>query len=305
MRSYCLLELTFEDDDLEERHKMVYEQLIKALDYQGKVNKQVRNALIVIPQSTVSTVSQSSVPVVPTTQSTIPRQSVTSKLQSDSLLYSEKIYSKKTHDRKIHLKNHGRKSGGFHKLDFLSSKTKVNYSAKSNYFSILAIAFGKADWEKYFGDIGVEPPLPANIEEILNALCSFWPDKKVKEAVEENSFQIQWILITRDVIPGSRNKSYLEQCNMIASHSQKTGLTYEIPYVLEAASSILMHYVKTRERLYIDDKRVKKFTFTRCKECIKEWPFVVGCLASRGLHASYFCGNGPGSGCGVGGILKF
>ena len=41
--------------------------------------------------------------------------------------------------------------------------------------------FGKKDWEKYFGDIGEEPPLPYSIEDILNEPCSFWPDRKVKE----------------------------------------------------------------------------------------------------------------------------
>ena len=49
------------------------------------------------------------------------------------------------------------------------------------YASIPSIAFGKAEWWKYFGYIGVEPPLPINIEEILNEPCSFWPGKKVKE----------------------------------------------------------------------------------------------------------------------------
>ena len=42
-------------------------------------------------------------------------------------------------------------------------------------------AFGKAKWERYFGDIGKEPPLPSNIGKILNSLCPIWPDKKVRD----------------------------------------------------------------------------------------------------------------------------
>jgi V8-like Glu-specific endopeptidase len=42
-------------------------------------------------------------------------------------------------------------------------------------------AFGKAKWTQYFGDIGVEPPLPPNIHDILNAPCPFWPDNRVGE----------------------------------------------------------------------------------------------------------------------------
>ena len=39
-------------------------------------------------------------------------------------------------------------------------------------------AFGKAEWKKYFGDVGKEPPLPANINQILNSPCPIWPEKK-------------------------------------------------------------------------------------------------------------------------------
>jgi len=42
-------------------------------------------------------------------------------------------------------------------------------------------AFGKAKWTKYFGDIGKEPPLPADIDKIINGPCAIWPDKKVRE----------------------------------------------------------------------------------------------------------------------------
>lgn len=47
--------------------------------------------------------------------------------------------------------------------------------------AIPEMAFGKAKWEEYFGDIGVEPPLPSNIEQILNKPCPYWPSKKVRE----------------------------------------------------------------------------------------------------------------------------
>ncbi len=51
-----------------------------------------------------------------------------------------------------------------------------------------AIAFGKAEWAKYFGDVGVEPPLPADINAILSAPCPFWSGKKVKRPISSFSF---------------------------------------------------------------------------------------------------------------------
>ncbi|MCP5508797.1 MAG: ankyrin repeat domain-containing protein [Chlamydiales bacterium] len=43
------------------------------------------------------------------------------------------------------------------------------------------MAFGKAKWAQYFGDIGQEPALPPNIEEILNRPCPIQPEKKVRD----------------------------------------------------------------------------------------------------------------------------
>ena len=47
--------------------------------------------------------------------------------------------------------------------------------------TIPSIAFGAAAWKKHFGDVGVEPPLPQDIHQILSASCPFWPSKKVHE----------------------------------------------------------------------------------------------------------------------------
>ena len=47
--------------------------------------------------------------------------------------------------------------------------------------SDIPIAFGKDLWATHLGDIGIEPPLPPNIKEILNAPCPFFPGKKVEE----------------------------------------------------------------------------------------------------------------------------
>lgn len=42
-------------------------------------------------------------------------------------------------------------------------------------------AFGAAQWSRYIGDVGIEPPLPAAIEAICHASCPFWPGKQVKD----------------------------------------------------------------------------------------------------------------------------
>ena len=42
-------------------------------------------------------------------------------------------------------------------------------------------AFGKAQWEKCIGDVGIEPKLPDGIHKILGSPCPIWRGKKVKD----------------------------------------------------------------------------------------------------------------------------
>ena len=68
--------------------------------------------------------------------------------------------------------------------------------------------------------------------------------------------------MTRDVIQGSRNKTYSEQQALVTSYSEKTQIPYEVPSILDATVSILMEYVRTGTRLYGDSPK----TYTRCQE---------------------------------------
>jgi hypothetical protein len=44
------------------------------------------------------------------------------------------------------------------------------------------IAFGRERWSHFFNcDTGEEPPLPTNIDSVLDSYCSFWPNKKVRD----------------------------------------------------------------------------------------------------------------------------
>lgn len=65
-------------------------------------------------------------------------------------------------------------------LSAIESQTTAQVS-ELKYMEFPRIAFGKVEWEKYFGDVGVEPPLPENINEILKSQCVYWPDKRVED----------------------------------------------------------------------------------------------------------------------------
>jgi hypothetical protein len=189
--------------------------------------------------------------------------------------------------------------------------------------------FGKEEWARYLGDIDAEPPLPSNIDVILNSTCPFWPSSRLGDthllvlipaavcgrpftldllewltknphvgghstqfryesnAVKEefggqpSSCNAYWILITKSVVPDSQCKTVEEQELLVADYSRKKGLNYEIPSPLEAATTILSHYVRSGERICPDSPRM----YTRCTGKIDDiYPICIGLFSSTSLN---------------------
>ena len=204
-------------------------------------------------------------------------------------------------------------------------------------------AFGKAQWAKYFGDIGVEPSLPPDIQSILESPCPFLPGKKTKEThlltlipakinghlltlnkleeliqnpkqghktkyryytadvkTELGSRPIQqthWVLMPRDVIPGSRSKSYVDQQKLVAQYPH-----YQVPQALAAAVCVLMEHVVSGTHLY----GVNPPTCTQCEESVKGYQVVLGGFDYGGLNVDYNSHTVWGLGnIGVGALRKF
>ena len=91
-----------------------------------------------------------------------------------------------------------------------------------------------------------------------------------------------WVLMTRDVLPGSRWGNYAAQCALVSNHANRTGISYEIPRALEASVVMLLHHVRSGERLYSDNP----LTYTYCQKNIEDYPPVVGEFSSGGLFVS-------------------
>ncbi len=103
------------------------------------------------------------------------------------------------------------------------------------------------------------------------------------EYQDSSAPQPYWVLISRDVLEGSRNQIYQTQFDHVDSLAQKTDVPYAVPKVLEAATCILMHYVSTGQKLYTDSP----WTYTRCQDTKKkDWKLVVGGFGSGGLAVS-------------------
>ena len=89
-----------------------------------------------------------------------------------------------------------------------------------------------------------------------------------------------WVLMTRDVLPGSRSKEYADQKALAAGYASRESVPYVLPSVLEAATAILMHHVREGDRRFGDHP----WTYTRCQEVVDgRYPAVVGGFESSGL----------------------
>jgi NLR family CARD domain-containing protein 3 len=229
-----------------------------------------------------------------------------------------------------------------------STSSEVPQRSPSTARSAILPFFGAQAWRRYFGEVGTEPPLPSDINQILSSPCPFWSGKSVQDThllvlipsrVSGEPFSLNlleklikrpqdggyptaynfygsgvraalgaqapegayWVLMTREVLEGSMDKRYDTQKKLISDHARRTGLAYELPGALEAATVMLSHYVRTGERLYSGSP----LTYTRCRELIdNQFPLVLGGFSSGGLGVYYVSGFDY-SFCGVSCLRKF
>ena len=91
-------------------------------------------------------------------------------------------------------------------------------------------------------------------------------------------FHSYWVLMTRDVLEGTRDKNYSKQAKIVTEFRQKSGLPYEVPHLLDAAVCIFMIHASTGIKLYGQNP----WTYTHCQEAYsKDYQLSVGCFFSR------------------------
>jgi hypothetical protein len=88
-----------------------------------------------------------------------------------------------------------------------------------------------------------------------------------------------WVLMTKMVIPNSRNKGYTEQLALVESYQKGVLVECRAPKVLEALTCIFAQYVTSGIRLYND----APWTFTRCQDRVGENQAIVGAFGVNRL----------------------
>lgn len=117
----------------------------------------------------------------------------------------------------------------------------------------------------------VQKPLAGNATKfsyIWDQIIAQFGDKTVDEG--------QWVWITKDVIPGTGNKSYAGQEAIV------TGKGYEVPSLLPLVTAIFMNYIVKGTFLYGQTP----WTFSRTLEQINGDHLVAGGFAAAGLDVN-------------------
>lgn len=128
---------------------------------------------------------------------------------------------------------------------------------------------------------------PVQYQYIWNSILTFHGDQSASKS--------HWVIMKKEIIPGSRRKSYLDQKSLIAKVVHRTGMNYEVPSVLDTIICTFANHVTFGQRLFND----KPWTYTRCKEKVYNYRVIVGGFSPAGLrvncnkHREHFIGMAP------------
>jgi len=151
----------------------------------------------------------------------------------------------------------------------------------------------------------LKPYGEANYEENPLQFRYFW-DAARQEHADVPFEDSHWVLMSKDVLPESRNKSWTEQAALVDDLRKKAFVNYEVPSLREAFAVMMLHKVATEESLYQagNEQNGYGYTFTRVKEATQGYRLAVGGFAPSGVSVSNSFGYALEDD-GVGALRKF
>ncbi|PJD97826.1 MAG: hypothetical protein CK425_01465 [Parachlamydia sp.] len=103
-----------------------------------------------------------------------------------------------------------------------------------------------------------------------------WISDSIMELGDKSIDKSCWVLMTKNVLPGSRGGSCRKQKEIIAELAEKSLIGYEAPKTLEAATCILSQHFWSNVCLFSD-------SYTRCQEADDIGTVIVGGFDEYGL----------------------
>ncbi len=121
---------------------------------------------------------------------------------------------------------------------------------------------------------------------------NFWDAARREHADVRSNDEPYWILHTNTVLPGSRNRTYREQVQMVADLSKRAFVNFEVPSLSETATVCFDRQIARGESLYSagNPQNVNVYTYTRVKEATQGYNLVVGGSAPSGVDVYHSYG---------------
>jgi hypothetical protein len=133
----------------------------------------------------------------------------------------------------------------------------------------------------------VEPKLAPNARDVKGYQ---YISKKIITDLNKPIDQSHWVLMTKDVLEGSRHLSYVQQQAMVQKLSETSGKTHGVPKIHEAVAVAIAHLLRFNENLF---GQGNPWTYTRCEESIEGCQVLFGGLTPTGFSVdsnNYDCG---------------
>ena len=125
--------------------------------------------------------------------------------------------------------------------------------------------------------------------------CIYVPDILKFENDLSSSLEIEfeWLVMTKDIFPESRNKSYEVQRNLVEAKG------YQVPGFLDVVTCVLWEIRNSGTRFYTEGR------YARCHEMIEGYHVIVGGFDLRGVYVFVDYLGENGESMGVAGLRKF
>ena len=108
---------------------------------------------------------------------------------------------------------------------------------------------------------------------------SYYSDEVKKELGAKSAGPSHWALMTRDLIEGSKSKSYDDQRKLVAQQAQKFNIPYILTPILDGVASVVCHHAETGVKLFPN-------VYSRTLERLKQQGLggIFGYFAAAGLY---------------------
>lgn len=122
---------------------------------------------------------------------------------------------------------------------------------------------------------------------------------EIVELEGDKPFESGFVLLSKDVLPNSQNKTYVDQQVLVESLNKDGIEGYRIPMLGEAIICTIAEYLKSGKYLL----RENPWVYTRCQESDENGQAIVGGFGSLGLVVDYSI-NCPWTSIGVIGVKR-